>query len=57
MMVAAKTIALMGIDLLTDKDLVAKAKVEFEKDKGDGFEYKAMIGDRKPPLDYRDTKK
>ena len=56
MMVAAKTIALTGIDLLTDKALVEKAKAEFEKDKGEGFQYKAMIGDRKPPLNYRDTK-
>lgn len=57
MMVAAKTIALTGIDLLTDPDLVAKAKAEFEKDKGAGFQYKALIGERKVPLDYRDTKK
>lgn len=57
MMVAAKTIALTGIDLLTDPALIAKAKAEFEQDKGEGFQYKAMIGDRKPPLDYRDVKK
>ena len=57
MMVAAKTIALMGIDLLTDSNLVTNAKAEFEKDRGTDFQYKAMVGDRKPPLDYRDTKK
>ena len=57
MMVAAKTIALMGIDLLTDNSLITNAKVEFEKDRGTDFQYKAMVGDRKPPLDYRDTKK
>jgi aminobenzoyl-glutamate utilization protein B len=57
MMVAAKTIALTGIDLLTDPTLVTKAKAEFETDKGAGFQYKAMVGDRKVPLDYRDIKK
>lgn len=54
MMVAAKTIALTGIDLFTNNDLIVKAKAEFEQAKGPGFQYKSMIGDRKPPLNYRD---
>ena len=29
------------------------AKAEFEQKRGPGFTYKAMLGDRKPPLDYR----
>ncbi|MBS1669814.1 MAG: amidohydrolase [Bacteroidetes bacterium] len=53
MMVAAKTMALMGIDLLTNKSLITQATEEFKKDRGEGFEYKALLGDRKPPLDYR----
>ncbi len=57
MMVAAKTIALTGIDLLLDNNLVVKAKQEFEVNKGPGFIYQSMVGNRKPPLDYRDTKK
>lgn len=56
MMVAAKTITLTGLDLLQDKSLIEKAKADFDKVRGPGFQYKAMIGDRKPPLDYRDTK-
>jgi aminobenzoyl-glutamate utilization protein B len=56
MMVAAKTIALTGYDLLLDNSLIEKAKAEFELDKGAGFQYKAMIGDRLPPLNYRDTR-
>jgi len=56
MMVAAKTLALTGYDLLLDKNLIEKAKAEFEADKGPDFQYKALIGERKPPLDYRDTK-
>jgi aminobenzoyl-glutamate utilization protein B len=56
MMVAAKTMALMGIDLLTKQELVTQAKEEFIKDRGEGFEYKALLGDRKPALNYRDNK-
>ena len=57
MMVAAKTITLTGIDLLLNNDLIVNAKAEFESDKGPGFKYQSMIGNRKPPLDYRDSKK
>jgi aminobenzoyl-glutamate utilization protein B len=53
MMVAAKTMALTAIDLYLDPALVAKAKEEFKKDKGD-YRYKALLGDRKPALNYRD---
>ena len=53
MMVAAKTMALTVIDLFTDPILVAAAKEEFKKDKGD-YQYKALLGDRKPALNYRD---
>ena len=53
MMVAAKTMALTAIDLFTDPVLVAAAKEEFKKDKGD-YQYKALLGDRKPALNYRD---
>ena len=53
MIVAAKTMALTAIDLFTDPALIAKAKEEFKKDKGD-YQYKALLGDRKPALNYRD---
>jgi len=53
MMVAAKTMALTGFDLLTNPALVQKAKEEYVKDKGD-YQYKALLGDRKPALNYRD---
>ncbi|MDB5111713.1 MAG: amidohydrolase [Mucilaginibacter sp.] len=56
LMVAAKTLTLTGIDLLADPELIKKAKVEFEQAKGADFHYKAMVGDRKPALNYRDTK-
>jgi aminobenzoyl-glutamate utilization protein B len=54
MMVAAKTIALTGIDLFTDNTIIQKATEEFNKAKGPDFKYKAMLGDRKPALNYRD---
>jgi aminobenzoyl-glutamate utilization protein B len=53
MMVAAKTMALTAIDLFTTPALIEKAKAEFVKDKGD-YQYKALLGDRKPALNYRD---
>ncbi len=54
MMVAAKTMTLTCIDLLTDKTLLEDAKKEFNAARGADFKYKAILGDRKPPLNYRD---
>ena len=54
MMVAAKTLALTGIDLLNDQTLITKAKEEFQKRRGENFVYSALLGDRKPALNYRD---
>ncbi|MEO5682911.1 MAG: amidohydrolase [Chitinophagaceae bacterium] len=54
MMVAAKTLALTGLDLLTNKALVEDARTEFIKARGADFKYKAILGDRKPPFNYRD---
>ncbi|WP_031426262.1 amidohydrolase [Flavimarina sp. Hel_I_48] len=54
MMVAAKTIALTGMDLLSDPAIVAAAKKEFEEARGNDFEYVPLLGDREPALDYRD---
>jgi aminobenzoyl-glutamate utilization protein B len=53
MVVAAKTIALTAMDLFTQPELIAKAKSEFLEKRGAGFAYKSLVGDRKPPLDYR----
>lgn len=53
MMIAAKTMALTAIDLFTTPALIEKAKAEFIKAKGD-YQYKALLGDRKPALNYRD---
>jgi aminobenzoyl-glutamate utilization protein B len=54
MMVAAKTLALTGIDLLTNQTIIVKAKEEWNKARGENFNYVPLIGDRKPALNYRD---
>jgi len=51
--VAAKTLALTAADLFSDPAVIAKAKAELDQRRGQGFVYKAMVGDRPPPLDYR----
>ena len=53
MMVAAKTMSVTAIDLYTTPALIDKAKDEFKQTKGD-YQYKALLGDRKPALNYRD---
>ncbi len=53
MMVAAKTIALTAIDLYNDPSLVKKAKEEWQELRGENFKYEALLGNRKPALDYR----
>jgi aminobenzoyl-glutamate utilization protein B len=53
MMVAAKTMALTAFDLFTTPALITNAKEEFKKNIGD-YKYKALLGDRKPALNYRD---
>jgi aminobenzoyl-glutamate utilization protein B len=50
---AAKTLALAGIEILTDADLRATAVREHAEKLGDDFHYEALLGERPPPLDYR----
>jgi aminobenzoyl-glutamate utilization protein B len=53
MMVAAKTIALTAVDLFKDPEICEKAGQELYRRRGADFQYEALLGDRKPPLDYR----
>jgi aminobenzoyl-glutamate utilization protein B len=56
MMVAAKTLALTAMDLLTDPAQVPAARASFEKTKA-GRPYTSRIpAGAKPPLGYRDTR-
>lgn len=53
MMVAAKTITGMAIDLFSNPVLIEEAWKELKTRRGAAFEYKPMLGNRKPALDYR----
>ncbi len=53
MLMAAKSISLTAIDLFRNPDTLAKAKSELIRRRGNGFKYEPLLGDRKPPLDYR----
>ena len=53
MILAAKTLAISAIDLFRDNDLLVLAKEELDLLKGPSYKYEALIGDREPPLDYR----
>lgn len=52
--VAAKTLALAAIELYQNPELRAEATAEWEAARGEDFEYVPLLGDREPPLDYRD---
>jgi aminobenzoyl-glutamate utilization protein B len=54
MVVAAKTLAMTAVDLLTDPDLVAAAAAEHDERIPEGWTYESLLGDRPPPLDYRE---
>ena len=53
MLVASKTMALTAIDLMSNPALIQKATEEFKAGVGD-YKYKALLGDIKPALNYRD---
>ena len=53
MLVASKTMALTAIDLFSNATIIKTATEEFNKAKG-SYNYKAILGDRKPALNYRD---
>ena len=53
MMVAAKTMALTAIEIMNDPEVIKAAWKELNERRGSGFKYQSLLGDRKPPLDYR----
>jgi aminobenzoyl-glutamate utilization protein B len=54
---AAKVLALTAIELYEKPQHIAAAKAEFAERRGKDFEYRSLVGDRKPPLDYRNNKR
>ena len=53
MAVAAKTLARTAIDLYSNPALLAAAKAEHAERIGGDFQYRPLLGDRQPALDYR----
>ncbi|RRB17141.1 amidohydrolase [Larkinella knui] len=53
MMVAAKSLSLTAIDLFKDPALIQKARADWQQARGADFNYEALLGNRKPALDYR----
>ncbi|WP_338446668.1 amidohydrolase [Pelagerythrobacter marensis] len=51
--VAAKAMTLAAIELFTNPDLRQQARAEFEAARGENYEYRSLLGDRDPPLDFR----
>ena len=50
---ATRVLARTGVDLYRNPDLIKAAHKEMVQARGEDFEYAALLGDRKPPLDYR----
>lgn len=50
---AAKTLTLAAIELYQNRDLRDAARIEFEAARGEDYQYRSLLGDRDPPLDYR----
>ncbi|MBS1951123.1 MAG: Aminobenzoyl-glutamate utilization protein B [Cytophagales bacterium] len=53
MLNASKTIAMTGVDLFNNPTAIDAAKTELNNRRGGDFKYESLVGDRKPPLDYR----
>jgi aminobenzoyl-glutamate utilization protein B len=53
MLVAAKTMAMTAVDLMQHPETVQAAQREYAGRIGPDFEYVSLVGDRAPPLDYR----
>ncbi len=53
MMVAAKTLTLTAMDIFNSPAVTGDALKELNVRRGEGFSYKALVGDRQAPLDYR----
>ncbi len=52
-LLAAKVLAAAGQELFTNRELVDEARRELLQRRGKDFKYSALLGDRLPPLDYR----
>ncbi len=53
MILAAKTLALTALSLMSDQNTLTEAQAELKQRQGKNFVYQSLLGDRQPPLDYR----
>ncbi|PJE29152.1 aminobenzoyl-glutamate utilization protein B [Pseudooceanicola antarcticus] len=53
MQAAAEGLAVSGASFLADPALVARAWDEHRAQRGEGYRYKALVGDAEPPFDYQ----
>jgi aminobenzoyl-glutamate utilization protein B len=53
MVIAAKSLAATMVDLFVQPEFITAAKAEYRERVGPNFTYRALVGDRPPPLDYR----
>jgi aminobenzoyl-glutamate utilization protein B len=53
MLLAAKLLAQSARQLLVEPATIEAARAEFAQRRGADFAYRALLGDRSPPLDYR----
>ena len=51
--VAAKALTRAAVELFTNPQLRDQARAEFEQARGPDYRYRSLLGDREPPLDYR----
>lgn len=53
MILAARLMGKSGVDLLQKPELIKAAAAELKTAQGPNFKYAALLGNRNPPLDYR----
>ena len=51
---AVKVLSGTAQEIFLNPEILIDAKTELKEKVGSNFQYKALLGDRKPPLDYRD---
>lgn len=51
---ATKALALTTAELFQSPEVITEATEEFERRRGPNFQYRALLGDREPALNYRD---
>ena len=52
---AAKALAATALEIYENPEIVSQARQELQNNVGPDFKYEALLGDRKPPLNYRDN--